>query len=55
MTKLYQETPQGHVGIALLRMWSWNLVMDYDQALAYGKQYYLPLEQLLLQDAKNML
>jgi CubicO group peptidase (beta-lactamase class C family) len=54
-TMLYQETPQGRVGIILLRNWSWNLVMDYEQVLDYGKQYYLPLEQLLLQEANNML
>jgi CubicO group peptidase (beta-lactamase class C family) len=54
-TMLSQVTPQGKVGIILMRNWSWNLVMDYEQVLDYGKKYYLPLEQLLLQEAKNML
>jgi CubicO group peptidase (beta-lactamase class C family) len=54
-TMLYEETSMGKVGIILLRNWSWNLVMDYEQVLDYGKQYYLPLEQSLLQEAKNML
>jgi hypothetical protein len=51
---LCQEASEGNVGIILLRNWSWNLVMDYDQVLAYGEQYYLPLEQLLLREARNM-
>ncbi len=54
-TMLSQETTQGKVGIILLRNWSWNLVADYDRVLDYGKQYYLPLEQLLFQAGRNLL
>jgi CubicO group peptidase (beta-lactamase class C family) len=54
-TMLYQETPQGKVGIILLRNWSWSLVTNYDRVLDYGKQYYLPLETLLFQAGRNLL
>jgi hypothetical protein len=54
-TMLYQETPQGTIGIILLRNWSWNLIMDNDRVLDYGIQYYLPLEQLLFKEAMKML